>query len=89
MPDQSEWDWTAGDLMAWYKRHGYTTRTAPLAIGCGRSSFMNWIAAREKVPSYIAKACQLITDRIEKGAKPDSFLPDQADLEEYLEESEA
>lgn len=83
MPDQSEWYWTAEELKRWQDACKFTTRTAPLALGCGRSSYMNWTSGREKVPKYIAMAAAPMRK------DPQSWLPDQTDLEEYLEESEA
>jgi DNA-binding XRE family transcriptional regulator len=53
---------TAATFKAWRERLGMTATDAARAIGCSRTSIGAWESGRNKIPRYIALACQAIAN---------------------------
>ncbi len=55
---------TPDDLRRWQAQMGYTYTTAAQALGCGRQTYSNWLAARSPIPGAVDLACAAIVEQL-------------------------
>lgn len=48
---------TPADLRAWQARMGLTTRSAPGALGVGRTAYQSWLSGATAPSRVVALAC--------------------------------
>lgn len=53
---------TPDSLRAWRGRLGYSQYEASRRLGCSRNAYIGWETGENRIPQYIALACQAIAN---------------------------